>query len=187
MPTERRVAYLDRLRLRKSWKYFVFFVGASNVVTFFAFNASWSGASFSNGLLLPNFLFVSLRVSMCGCVTFAYALRQHQCFFLLCFALNTINLFPVLYILFNKSFQKVFTLDSLSNIKGWCVWVCVWVSVGVCRVYNKVPHFIVEITVYYEIFGLDFSFTMHRWKGCVGLKVRWKSSRLPYIRVGANG
>lgn len=89
--------------------------------------------------------------------------------FLLCFALNRINLFPVLYILFNKSFQKVFTLDLLSNIKGWCV--CVSMCLGecgcVCIVYNKVPHFIVEITVYYEIFGLDFSFTMHRRKGCV--------------------
>lgn len=137
---------------------------------------------FSNGLLLTHFFCFTTSKYVCGCVTFAYALRQHQCF-LLCFALNRINLFPVLYILFNKSFQKVFTLDSLSNIKGWCVWVCVWVSVGVCIVYNKVPHFIVEITVYYEIFGLDFSFTMHRWKGCVVLKVRWKSSRLPCIRV----
>lgn len=72
---------------------------------------------FQMGFFLPDlFFFFTTSKYVCGCVTFAYALRQHQCFF----ALNRINLFPVLYILFNKSFQKVFTLDSLSNIKGWC-------------------------------------------------------------------
>lgn len=83
----------------------------------------------------PTF-FVSLRVSMCVCVSVLLCITLTS-MFLFCFVLNRINLFPVLYILFNKSSKSVHTWFTFKYKRGMCMCECV----GVCIVYNKVPHF----------------------------------------------
>lgn len=70
------------------------------------------------------------------------------------------------------------TLDSLLNIKGVCVWEYV------CIVYNKVPHLSRNNSSLRDYLAWIFlSRCTFQGKGAF-LKVRWKSSRLPYIGMG---